>query len=117
MVAGQEDQCRVACDLIRSDMSSADACAKARKNMPRPKIGRICEVRGELKVRSRASFDNNARIDQWPGLRSRCLAPNAVHLTESAALDMTERYLHVGCSDFVGDVHMFVIPTSFFFVS
>lgn len=38
------DQCNVVCDTIKSETSSSEACAKARKSLPRPKIGRICQV-------------------------------------------------------------------------
>lgn len=38
------DQCDVVCGAIKSEVSSSEACAKARKSLPRPKIGHICQV-------------------------------------------------------------------------
>lgn len=38
------DQCEVVCHAIKSEISSAEACTKARKSLPRPKIGRVCQV-------------------------------------------------------------------------
>lgn len=37
------DQCDVVCGAIKSEVSSSEACAKARKSLPRPKIGHICQ--------------------------------------------------------------------------
>lgn len=39
-----QDHCNTVCESIRGQLSSTDACAKARKILPRPKIGRICQV-------------------------------------------------------------------------
>lgn len=43
LVAG-DDQCGLACESIRTELSSSEACAKARKSLPRPKIGHLCQV-------------------------------------------------------------------------
>lgn len=44
LVVGDE-QCNVACASIKAETSSSEACSKARKSLPRPKIGRVCQVR------------------------------------------------------------------------
>lgn len=37
-------QCSSTCELIKGEISSSEACAKSRKSLPRPKIGRVCQV-------------------------------------------------------------------------
>lgn len=39
------DLCRAVCDTARVEISSSEACAKSRKSLPRPKIGRVCQVK------------------------------------------------------------------------
>ncbi|CBJ31436.1 hypothetical protein Esi_0256_0004 [Ectocarpus siliculosus] len=43
IVRSAGDQCSTICDLIKAEVSSSEACAKSRRSLPRPKIGRVCQ--------------------------------------------------------------------------
>lgn len=40
-----KDFCSAVCALIKADLYSSDSCAKARRSLPRPTIGLVCQVR------------------------------------------------------------------------
>ncbi|CAB1106328.1 unnamed protein product [Ectocarpus sp. CCAP 1310/34] len=66
IVRSAGDQCSTICDLIKAEVSSSEACAKSRKSLPRPKIGRVCQEGFDeafnLTCRELCSFHGTSRL-------------------------------------------------------
>ncbi|CAN0441782.1 unnamed protein product [Ectocarpus sp. 12 AP-2014] len=66
IVRSAGDQCSTICDLIKAEVSSSEACAKSRKSLPRPKIGRVCQEGFDeafnLTCRELCSFHRTSRL-------------------------------------------------------